>query len=246
MRRRSRLSRSIEDQSRKNIIISILGIVLIIVVLAKFGLPLFTTFTSFLIGAKNSSEQKNQNDTPLFVSPPILDLVKSATNSAKITVSGTASDNQIITLYVNGDLIDKTKVGKNNTFSFKDVELKKGENKIKAKATVDTNNLADKNKKESGFSNEEIITYKSGEPSLSIDSPSENQSFSKEENAINVNGKTDVGNRVTVNDFWAIVDENGNYSYRLSLQNGDNNIKVIATDEAGNQKTMERKVTYSP
>ena len=48
-----------------------------------------------------------------------------------------------------------------------------------------------------------------------------------------------------MNEFWAIVDAGGNFSYTLPLQNGENTIKVVATDEAGNKTEYEVKVTYS-
>ena len=59
-------------------------------------------------------------------------------------------------------------------------------------------------------------------------------------------GKTDSGVRITVNGFWAVIDENNNFSYSLPLQDGDNAIKVVAQDQAGNKAEKEIKVTYSP
>ena len=77
-------------------------------------------------------------------------------------------------------------------------------------------------------------------PGLSIDQPQDGQTVSKSSSpTLGIQGKTDIGNNVTVNGFWAIVDDQGNYNYLYTLQNGDNDIKVIATDPEGNQTTKE-------
>ena len=116
--------------------------------------------------------------------------------------------------------------------------MQTGDNKIKAKATKDD--------KESDFSNELDVTYRNSPPSLSLDSPTDGQKFEKDQNAAQVLGKTDSGIRITVNGFWAVIDENNNFSYNLPLQNGDNTIKIEAVDQAGNKTEKEIKVTYSP
>jgi bacillopeptidase F len=100
--------------------------------------------------------------------------------------------------------------------------------------------------KESEFSNVLTVAFKSAPPSLNLDSPSDGQSFSKDQNTATVKGVTDPDVKVTVNGFWAITDSQGNFSYDLPLQNGDNKITVIATDMAGNKNEKDIKVTYSP
>ncbi len=232
----SRLTRRLEKQSRKNLILSILGIFIVLVLLIKFGIPLLVNFSLFVSQTKSSSEPTKQNAAS-FINPPTLNPMPNATNSARITISGSASQNQTIDLYVNDSLIDKTSVNEDGNFSF-DVNLNKGENKIKAKANQD--------KKESDFSDTLNITYKSSEPVLEVTSPTDGQSFSKDQNTVQVAGKTDPGVRITVNEFWAIIDENNNFSYTLPLQNGDNQIKIVATDDAGNKTEKDIKVTYSP
>jgi len=62
---------------------------------------------------------------------------------------------------------------------------------------------------------------------------------------LHVHGKTDPNVKVTINDFWAIVDDSGNYSYNLSLKSGDNPIKIVATDDAGNNTEKDLKISYS-
>lgn len=235
---RSRLSRKLEKQSKNNLIFSILGILIVFLILFKFGVPFLINFSLLVSGTKNSSETV-KNDTSAFISAPVLNPLPTATNSAKTTISGIASSDQTISLYLNDEVIDKMKTEKDGSFSFKEIILDKGENTIKTKAVTKDNKLSD-------FSETVIINYKSDPTTLSIDNPSDGQSFSKDESPINIVGKTDPGVKVTINDLWAIVNSNGNFSYKLPLQNGENTIKIVATDEAGNKTELERKVNYSP
>ena len=235
----SRLSRRLERQTKKNILVTITGIFIIIFLIAKFAIPLISSSTLFVINAKNPISSSNTNATfTSFVAPPVLDSMPNATNSAYIKITGTGQEKQTIKLYINDELVDKKDVEKNNRFSFSNIKINEGENTIKVKAV--------KNGKESSFSSEATVAFQKNPPKLTIDSPSDNQSFSKDDRFANVSGQTDPSAKVTVNDLWAIVDSDGKFSYKLPLQNGENKIKVVATDDAGNKTELERKVTYSP
>jgi hypothetical protein len=231
---RSRLSKRLEQKSEKNLTLSILGIILVVFLVFKFGIPTLVNLSLFLSGSGSKNETVTQG--PSFIAPPVLDSFPEATSSANIIVSGIASKNQIINLYINDNLADTIKTDDNGKFSFKET-IKTGGNVIKAKAVM--------NKIESGFSNTIITIFKSAPPSLNIDSPSDGQTFSKDQNTVDVRGTTDADVKVTVNGFWAITDSNGNFEYSLRLQNGDNAIKIAATDQAGNRNEKELKVTYS-
>ena len=238
MATRSRLSRRLEKQTRNTLLLSVFGIATILFLLVKFGLPLLVNFSLLISGPQNSQVQTDNKNSKVFVQPPTLDPLENATNSAKITIKGLSAAKQTIDVYINDELTDKTETKKDNSFVFENITLSSRENVIKAQATT-------KEGKKSEFSDPITITYIKDAPKLQVDSPSQDQSFSKDDNPIKVSGKTSPGAHVTVNDFWAIVDEQGNFSYSLRLQNGDNTIKMIATDEAGNKTEIERKVRYS-
>ncbi|MBI3070127.1 MAG: hypothetical protein HYY87_02375 [Candidatus Levybacteria bacterium] len=235
--KRSRLARRLEQQSKRNLLISALGILAVLFLLFKFGLPLLINFTLFISGFKNSQETAEKSVS--FVAPPVLNPLPSATNSAEVVISGSALQKQTVMLYLDGALVDKMKADKDGNFLFEEVKLTRGTNIIKARAM-------DEKGKESENSQQITVLFKSDLPLLTIDSPNEGQSFSKDDKTAQVKGKTDPGVKVTVNDFWAIVDESGNFSYQLPLRDGENKIKVIAVDEAGNKTETERKVNYSP
>ncbi len=236
--KRSRLSRKIEKQTKRGILLGLLGIIIVLVMLMKFGIPLLVKF-SLLISESTAPKQQQLPNETVFIAPPILNpLPNNATNSANVILSGLSSPEANIEVFINSNSFGKTKTTKNGDFSF-EIALKPGKNVIKAVVNS-------KDNKQSGFSTPITIVYRNAPPSLNIVSPSDGQSFSKDQDTIQVSGSTDFDVKVTVNDFWAILDENGNFSYNLILKPGDNQIKVVATDQAGNKKEKEIKVTYSP
>jgi bacillopeptidase F len=233
---RSRVNRRQVKQTERNLILVVVGGIALLILLIFFGAKLLVNFSLF-VEKKTDTDSSNQTSNEI-MAPPILDPLTSATNSASIDITGIAGTAKYVTLYVNGKQIKKADVKDDNSFAFRDVELDSGENSIKVKAFTDDN-------KESKFSDSETVTYSNKAPSLSIDFPTDGETYHKDNNPLKVRGKTDASVRVTINDFWAMVDDSGNYYYNLPLQNGDNQITVVATDNAGNKTTKSLKVSYS-
>ncbi len=202
--------------------------------MATFGVNALVNFSLFF-KHNSPNDVKSAKDDIAYIAPPVLNPMNEATKSAQIIVSGYAGDKQDIKLYVNGKFIDKTTVNKDKQFTFQNVPLEKGNNEIKAKALTDKD-------KESDYSQILNINYIDKAPSLDINYPQDGQTISKGDSPITVKGKTDPGVKVTINDFWAISNDDGSFSYSLSLHDGDNDIKIIATDDAGNQTTKEIKI----
>lgn len=232
---RSRKQRRLEKGLKKNLILSILGMLLVLFVLIKFGIPLLVNFS--LLFSKQTDSVSTQKDKNLFLNTPILDTLPIATNSAKIIVTGVSSADVSVILYVNDKRIEETDVNKKGEFSFEYL-LSKGNNKIYVRSQ--------KENEKSDISEIANVVFDDTPPPLSINSPSDGQSFSKDQNSANVTGTTEEEARVTINGFWAIVNEDNSFSYSLPLQNGENTIKVVSTDLAGNKSEKEIKVNYSP
>lgn len=236
MRRRSRLSRKYESKSKQNLILSILGIGLVLFILLRYGIP-FLSDTSFFVGQLtngNKTSVKKTEDSK-FVSSPVLDPIPITTNSKTLKITGTALPDLTIELYLNGSKDNETKVDENGNFEFS-IELSDGENIIKARS-ISGNSKSD-------FSDSQTINYKKSNPNLTIDTPHDGDNLSGG-NQITVSGKSDPQDNVTVNDFLAISDSSGNWSYNLTLVNGTNEIKIVATDQAGNKTEKTIHVNYS-
>lgn len=233
---RSRLNKTLEKETRRNFFLVTFGLILIFILFTFFGTRLLVQF-SLLVEKKGETTSADDQNT-VFVSPPQLDSLPDATNSAEITVKGSAVNGDKVQLFVNGKKFKETDITANNSFTFTNVRLEKGANTIKARTVLQDGKL-------SRYSDSISIHYLSDPPELSIYFPSDGQSFTKENNPIRVSGKTSQSVKVTVNDFWAIVDDDGNYHYTLLLKGGENYIKVKAVDKAGNTTEKEIKVTYS-
>lgn len=236
MKEKSRLKKHLQNQAYRNVLLASLGIVLVIILLIIFGTNILVSF-SLLVGKLSGTEETavtTQSDA--YVAPPTLDPTETATSSAATVVTGFGESKQRIDLYRNGKLISKTTVKADNTFRFSNVTLVEGENTIRAKAINESN-------QQSEFSNEVKIMFSNEPPELTIDAPQEGQVFKKSGGAVKVTGKTNAGAKVTVNDFRAIVDTEGNYSYLYTLKDGDNELKIVATDTANNktEKTVHIK-----
>lgn len=232
---RSRLYKRLEEKSKKNLLLTVFAIILITITVIKFGVPMMVNFALFISGSKDYEENTRHEDTS-FISAPILNPMPIATNSAEVIIEGVSAPDQTVILYINENFVSKTETQKNGNFSFRET-LRKNENVIKVKAKV--------NKNESGFSALNI-SYINTPPSLIITSPTNDQSFSKDQNTVEIRGETDALVKVTVNDFWAITDQSNRFSYILPLKEGENQIKIVATDIAGNKTEKSIRVTYSP
>lgn len=224
------------QKTKKNLLLSLLGIVVVVFLMFKLGLPFLINLSLFLSGSGGNQELSVSKKSS-FIAPPLLNPFPQATSSANIIISGIGSKDQTINLYINDELINKVRTQDDGAFSFNEL-IKPGENVIKVKAI--------ENDVESEFSNSIATVFKSSNPSLNIISPSNGQSFSKDQNIADIKGTTDADVKVIVSGFWAITDDAGNFTYRLPLQNGENKIKIIATDTAGNKTEKEINVTYSP
>ena len=242
MSNRSRLSRHAQRKTQKNLFLSLLGIVVVLFVLFKFGIPLLINITLFMSGSK-PSQNLNKNDA-VFIAPPILNPIPSATNSAEIVVSGTGDPKQTILLFLNESLSDKVQTKDDGTFSISET-LNPGENTIKAKVQKDPSTGSEQ-VNQSDFSQTFTVVFKNAAPSLTVDSPTDGQTFSKDQNTVDVKGSTDPDVKVTVNDFWAIADGSSKFSYTIILKPGENPIKIQAVDQAGNKTEKNIKVIYNP
>ena len=233
MSKRSRFYKNLEKKSQKTLILSSLGIIFILIILFKFGIP-FLSNLSFNVEKLTAKNTNNTQGIAEYLSPPILNPLPQATNSASLKVSGQTASGKNVAIYLNGQKTFEERSDSSGEFSL-GIRLTEGENLIKAK-TLD-------NGKSSEFSDTISVVFKKGEPKLEIENPPNDAKVSSKE--IIVKGKTDEGNRVTINGYWALI-EGESFSYALSLNEGENEINVAAEDDAGNKVEKKIKVIYSP
>jgi len=233
---RSHRNKRIIQQTERNLIFIGVGIFVLIIALVFFGAKLLVGF-SLLVEKKDIDTNSAANSQEL-LTPPILDDTFSATNEATLTVSGFSESGKTVSLYRNGVKIKSADIKSDRSFAFLNVKLEKGSNTFKARARSESDT-------ESKFSESMSILFSTNSPSLTIDFPTNDETYHKDNNPLKIRGKTDPSNDVTVNSFRAIVSSDGSYTYNLTLQNGDNIITAESIDEAGNKTQKQIKITYS-
>ncbi|OGG22360.1 hypothetical protein A3D03_06715 [Candidatus Gottesmanbacteria bacterium RIFCSPHIGHO2_02_FULL_40_13] len=200
-----------------------------------FGLPLLAKVVYFTSGTQKQTQ--NTSDTSLALLPPTLDSISTATNSAKINVSGYSISDAAIIVVVNGEESTKIPTDKDGKFNSNEISLKEGENKINA--------FVVRKDQESSPSATFIVIYKKSNPKIEISSPENGARIRQDNRDITISGTTDPGNRMTINDRLVIVQNDGSFNFKVTLTDGDNAIQLQAIDEAGNITGQELKVNFS-
>lgn len=229
---RSRAKTSIKKQNKK----AIIGIILIIALLGFFGTKLLIGLSSVIVFFQGSNDTSIETTTVDYIAPPVIDPLPAATKEETIDITGySPGEASAVALYVNGKKVEKTSLKEGNIFTFLSVSLSKGENDIEARSIM-------KNGDESNFSKIVKIKYLNDPPKLEIQEPSDGQKFKKDQSPITVSGQSDQGVKVTVNGFWAISDNDGKFTYAYNLKDDNNTLRIVATDEAGNETLKEIRV----
>ena len=185
------------------------------------------------LGTKNLDETPQNNiDLPLL--KPTFSNLPESTNQDKITISGSTTADMSVTIFVNGTQVSKTVTDASGNFSFVDVSLKEGTNIIKVVASDKAGGTEEQRA---------VITLDKQPPNLQISSPLDGQIFPKDTKTITIKGTTEPDSPVFINSIQAILDRDGNFSYNLDVQAGENKIEVKATDKAGNAKAINLTVS---
>ncbi len=234
----SRLTRTSEKQNKRQAMVFGIGTIALIVILLQFGPSLINVFGNVVYTLRGGDQSDVQEVGKELLQPPSLSGIPEATQSARISFNGAAPSKEgTIEIYVNDQLSDEIELNSVN-FEAEDIGLKKGTNTIKARFV--------KHDKTSPFSQDYVVNYLSDKPKLEVSNPVDNQTFTKADKSIQVRGLTDPDNTVTVNSFRAIVDSDGEFTYQLQLNDGENQIVIEARNPAGTTSSQSLKATYTP
>ncbi len=224
-----------ETRQKRRLAIAIVGSIAILVFFGLFGLRILVGF-SLLVDRIRGNTPASQNTTELIL-PPILDPIPNATNSSMLVVSGSAQANLEIILYVDEKEAEKSNVSGNGTFTLTLDGLTEGTKHISAKVSDDKGTVSE-------LSNVLTVLVKKKGPTLELTAPEDNSTLNGDDNKITISGKTEEDTSVTVNDRVMVVSGDNTFTYKYPLNDGENKLKIIATDIAGNTTTIERTVTY--
>lgn len=232
---KSRLMRVEERRERRRLFLSLLGIIAIIVFLAVFGLRILVGFSVMVMRIKGTGPTPTPSQSVLI--PPTLDPQPEATNSGNLMITGSGTGGATLVLYLNNNEAKKLSLDATGNFSIP-MSLDDGTNTLSSKITDDKGNV-------SNLSNVLTILVKKTPPILQVDQPTDGSTVTSDQNTITVSGKAEENSTVTINGRLAIVANDGSFSLTYGLSQGDNSLVIVATDQAGNQTTVNRKVTYT-
>ena len=163
-------------------------------------------------------------ETPVITSPED----GFVTNESTITVEGTASPTTTVELLNNESVVGTAEIDEDGVFSI-DAALEQGENTLVARSTM--------NDAVTGESEAITVVMDQEGPELTIDNPKDGSKTNKETTTVEGTVVDDYLDYVEVNGQKTNVDDDGSFSKRILLDNGENVIEVSAYDEAGNVTT---------
>lgn len=234
--RRIRVIQKEEAQYKRRMVVSlsVAGVLLLIIFFG--GIPFILSAGNFFNALKDSPQQSSSDTTPLLA--PRLEPINEATNSSKLAIDGFGQEGATVSLFVNDQKTAEQLISKSGEFSFSNVALKEGQNRIYAQITSATS-------QESPSSTALKIMYDKTPPVLEVTSPQDNQTLQNPKE-LRIIGKSDPEGSVLVNNTIATMDPDGKFSASLPVTpQGERVITLLAEDIAGNQTTKEIKVIIS-
>jgi len=232
----SRLYRLEERKEKKRLTLAIGGIVAVIALVGLFGVKALVSFSVFVDKIRGASPAPATQNATLIL-PPTLDPPATATNSATVAVTGRGQPNTNLIVYLNDAEFKRLSVPTDGKFTINTIPLSDGANTISAKLTDDKGNTSD-------LSNVVSVQYANKPPKLDVTAPADNATISGDPNSVTVTGTTDDNVTVTINDRLVVLRSDNSFNYSYPLNDGDNILTIVATDTAGNQAKMTRKVIY--
>ncbi|UZD14932.1 S8 family serine peptidase [Virgibacillus natechei] len=150
------------------------------------------------------------------------------TNESEYTVEGTASPTTTAQVFNNEEEVGSAEVGDDGEFAIP-TALTEGENEITVVSFLDGTSV--------GESEPVIATLDTEAPELTIDTPQDGDRTNSETVTVEGTVSDDHLDTVEVNGQEAEVTD-GSYSERIMVDNGENEIEVVASDLAGNTETQ--------
>ena len=234
--RNRRVSNVQEKAIYRKFFLTIIASVIILVVLVMFGVPVLAKLASLINGNDTDSGNTTGKFDNIAPSSPSFDYVNNATNSASLDLTGIAEAGSTIVLSLNGKETEKLTDSSGN-FEFLNFKILEGKNNIIGFARDESGNKSS----EKPIS----VLLDTKPPKLEIISPdSAEKQITGGEAKIEIKGKTDEITSVKLNLLRTSVDDNGEFTYKYPLKEGDNEIKVSVEDQAGNKTEKIFKVNY--
>ncbi|MGB9707336.1 MAG: hypothetical protein ACPL1D_01120 [Microgenomates group bacterium] len=199
-----------------------------------FGLNLILNTSTYISNIFTKKEKTTSINPTTTLASIDLNYIPSATNSAKLQVSGNTINVNSLEFYLNEEKVKEIEIT-GDTFDEEIGDLNVGKNTFYIFAK-------DKDGKVIKKSEKYIIFYKNDKPKLEIIEPKDKAIINQSE--IVIKGNTDKETFVKINQSPVVVDALGNFNYPIKLQEGENKILITAEDQAGNIEEKTLTVVY--
>jgi len=167
----------------------------------------------------------------LFETPP------EATFSAQLKIGGFADPTATVVFVLNGNQVEEKNVNEEGEFN-QLINLEKGENQL---VIYTVNEFGTESLQTRSFQ----IVFDDEPPIITIFEPEPDSVIELKRNrSTRVMGETEAFSRVYLNDRLVMVGEDGQFSTSYFLDEGENILKFVAIDPAGNQSELEIKVEF--
>ena len=241
LKSKSFVTKRIEQKSKKRFFLAILIIAIFIYALSTWFLPVLIGSLSVFNRLKPVHEKETPVSDSIVLAPPVLNIPYEATNTAQIKVTGYSLAHCQVEIYLDDELQTIAETHEDGGFATDAIALSLGTNNIFGK-TIDS-------KGNSSLSSKPIkIIYTNENPTLELKEPYDNQTITGGDKKVIVSGTTDSNKDIviTINNMRAVVGPDGDFSQSVELQDGDNEITIIAKNSVGNTTEIGRKVIYQP
>ncbi len=233
--KRSRLERKADNEITKKTIFLGLVTILIFVLLVVFGLPLLIKFSVFLGEAKNKNNNE-QTENVLPPLPPRIFVPFEATNSATVTIMGSAEAKTKVEIMKDDITLETKEVDESGEFTFENVQISEGSNIFVARAIGEECLVSEMSK-----SLEIVLDQKT--PELTMLNPSED-TITVDYSDFDVVGQTESGVSATINGRVSLMEAGGKFKLKMQLVPGKNEMEIVVKDLAGNETKKKITVTY--
>ena len=233
----SRLQSVEEKRNLRNTIFFTVLTIAAIFLLVFVGIPLFGKLTVFVSDLRGGSKAISKNDTTP-PAPPRFNYFSAFTNQQTTNISGSSEAGATIKLIFNGKP-QEVLTDKDGNFNFS-LQLTDGNNTFSAIAVDASGNQSQKSK-------DNNITFDNKPPALTVNSPPDGSNFfGSNQRQVTIQGITEVGCQMIINDRIISVDDNGNFQYTTTLNDGANPFAVKSTDQASNTTEKDITLNFTP
>ncbi len=171
--------------------------------------------------------QPPQANTP----PPVFSRLARSVNTTSIDIRGYATPKAKVELFVNGPKVSSVIADASGEFLFPNVQLNKATNTIFARiGDVKSETV--------------MVEYDDEPPEIEIEKPEEDAKIENRNERIEIVGKLNEKATVTINERTVVLKPDNSFYFLLGVKEGDVEIKIKATDLAGNTAEKELKVRY--